>query len=242
MSTEERLAREKEFHNETFSANTRSAAKKYYKSASISKDFYHSLISENVKGKKVLEYGCGPGSAAFDLARSGASVFAIDISDVAIQQAKDQAAEEGLEIDFQVMDAENLTFNDGLFDVICGSGILHHLDLSKAYSELNRVLSESGKTVFFEPLGHNPIINLYRLLTPKMRTEDEHPLLMQDIANAEEFFESVQVHHFNLLATAASFIPSLSRILNKTDKFIFKQLPFLRKHSWIAVLEFSKPK
>lgn len=242
MSTEERLTREKEFHNETFSKNSRKAAKKYYKSASVSKEFYHSLISENVKNKKVLEYGCGPGSAAFDLARSGALVFAIDISDVAIQLAKDQAKEEDLEIDFQVMDAENLTFNDNSFDVICGSGILHHLDLTKAYSELNRVLSEDGKTVFFEPLGHNPIINLYRLLTPSMRTEDEHPLLMKDIIYAEEFFEGIQVHHFNLLATVASFIPSLSRVLNKTDGFIFQQFPFLRKYSWIAVLEFSKPK
>lgn len=39
MNTEDRLKREKEFHNETFSSNSRQAAKKYYKSASASKDF-----------------------------------------------------------------------------------------------------------------------------------------------------------------------------------------------------------
>lgn len=242
MNTEERLEREKQFHNETFSSDSRKAAKKYYASANLSKEFYRELISKNVQGKKVLEYGCGPGSAAFDLAKMGAEVFAIDISDVAIKQTNEQAKREGLAIDCRVMDAENLDFEDQTFDLICGSGILHHLDLERAYKELHRTLKPNGKTVFFEPLGHNPIINLYRNFTPAMRTEDEHPLLMDDIKLAENYFNQVNSNHFNLLATAASFLPVLSGVLNRVDKFLFRTLPFLKKHSWITILEFSKPK
>lgn len=242
MNTNQRLEREKNFHNNTFSSDSRRAAKKYYESANLSKNFYRQLITKDIKGKKVLEYGCGPGSAAFDLARMGAEVYAIDISDVAIQQTKDQAEKEGLKIDCRVMDAENLVFDDHTFDLICGSGILHHLDLKRAYKELNRTLNRAGKAVFFEPLGHNPIINLYRNLTPSMRTEDEHPLLIKDIKQAENYFRIVDSHHFNLLATASSFAPFLSRILNSVDEFIFNFFPVFKKYSWITILEFSEPR
>tara|TARA_R110000868_G_scaffold259361_9_gene517454 strand:- start:58929 stop:59657 length:729 start_codon:yes stop_codon:yes gene_type:complete len=242
MNTEERLKREKEFHNETFSTNSRKAASKYYKSAGSSLDFYKNTICNNIQGKKVLEYGCGPGSASFDLARLGAEVYAIDISDVAIEQTKAKALSEGLEIHCSVMDAENLSFEDATFDLICGRAILHHLDLERSYSELKRTLKPDGKAVFFEPLGHNPIINIYRYFTPKMRTVDEHPLLIEDIKLAEKYFAIVNSNHFNLIATASSFLPFLSRILNNVDKFLFKMLPFLKKYSWITVIEFSKPK
>lgn len=241
-TTEHRLIREKEFHNDAFSNETRKAAKKYYKSAASGKSYYRHLISEKVKNKKVLEYGCGPGSAAFDLARLGAEVYAIDISDVAIDQTLEAALKEGLKINASVMDAENLSFEDNSFDTICGSGILHHLDLARSYKEINRTLKEDGRAVFFEPMGHNPIINLYRNLTPKMRTEDEHPLLMKDIRLAQEYFKEVNGRYFNLFATIGSFIPILSTPLQALDKITFKALPFLKKHAWIVVLEFSHPK
>lgn len=241
MDTENRLKREKEFHNETFSSNSRKAAKKYYQSANSSKKFYRDSITRNVKGKKVLEYGCGPGSAAFDLARLGAEVYAIDISDVAIAQTKEHASKEGLSIDCRVMDAENLDFENQSFDIICGSGILHHLDLERAYAELNRTLKPDGKAVFFEPLGHNPIINLYRKLTPSMRTEDEHPLLMKDIKLCDEYFGEVRVTYFNLVSILSSFVKPLQSIFNRIDEQLFKSIPPLRKHAWIIVLEFYKP-
>lgn len=238
----ERIKREKDFHNETFSTNSRMAAKKYYKSTNISKEYYRESILKDINNKYVLEYGCGPGSSTFDLARSGAKVHAIDISEVAIKQTLDQAAEENLTINASVMNAENLVFDKGSFDLVCGSGILHHLDLERSYKEIHRVLKSDGRAVFFEPLGHNPIINLYRLLTPKMRTEDEHPLLMSDIKLAEKYFINVKATHFNLTAIAATLLPTLSGFFSKTDEMIFKIIPYLKRHSWIVVLEFSNPK
>lgn len=242
MKDEPRLKSEKDFHNEAFSGDTRKAVKKYYRSAGNSKFFYHELINKNVKGKRVLEYGCGPGSASFELAGNGASVTAIDISEVAIDLTRKQAAEEGLKIECLVMDAENLKFADNSFDLICGSGILHHLDLKSSYREINRTLKPNGKAVFFEPLGHNPVINLYRKLTPKMRTDDEHPLLMSDIKLAESYFEEVQVNHFNLTSTLSTFLPFLQKPLQSLDSFLFRIIPALKKHSWIVVLEMSSPK
>lgn len=237
-----RIQREKDFHNDVFVSDVRQPTDKYYKSTRQSQEFYRNLVLTGVKNKKVLEYGCGPGSLAFDLARNGADVYAIDISDVAIDLARKQARSEGLDIAFEVMDAENLSFKDHCFDVVCGTGILHHLDLKSAYSELQRVVKANGKTVFVEPLGHNPVITLYRKLTPAMRTEDEHPLLMSDIALAKSSFEHVDAHHFNLFATLSTFVPFLSSPLNSLDKVLFKIIPFAKKYSWIVVLEFSNPR
>jgi len=242
----DRLDREKEFHNEAFATNKRKRVKKYYKTTDRSKQFYRDKIHENVTGKKVLEYGCGPGSQAFSLAKAGADVTAIDISDVAIDQTKEEADRQGVEIECYVMDAENLTFEDNSFDRVCGSGILHHLDLERCYKELSRVLKPGGAGIFFEPMGYNPLINLYRNLTPDLRTDDEHPLLMKDFELAENYFDEVTPHFFHLTSVAASFIPSetfqsaLARPLNRLDSRLFKTLPFLKKYAWITVLEIQK--
>jgi len=243
MQEKERLNREKDFHNEAFATNKRNRVKKYYKTTDLSKSFYSNKIHENVAGQSVLEYGCGPGSQAFSLAKAGAKVTAIDISDVAIEQGKQEAERQGVEIEFFVMDAEDLTFENSSFNRVCGSGILHHLDLERCYNELQRVLKPGGNGIFFEPMGYNPLINLYRKMTPSIRTDDEHPLLMEDFELAENYFTEVKPHYFHLTSIAASFIPSdgaqsaLSKPLNGFDALLFKGLPFLKKYAWIVVLE-----
>ena len=88
------------------------------------------------------------------------------------------------------MDAEELKFNESSFDLICEIGILHYLKLEKAYSELQRVVKKDGVALFIEPLGHNPFIKLYRKLTPRLRTLDEHPLLSKDLILAKKYFDN----------------------------------------------------
>jgi ubiquinone/menaquinone biosynthesis C-methylase UbiE len=241
-----RLEREKTFHNEAFSSEKRKVVDKYYSTTSRSKKLYKQLTEIGVSGKKVLEYGCGPGSQAFTLASQGASVTAIDISDIAIDLGKKEASKENLDIDFFVMNAESLDFKNDEFDKVCGSGILHHLDIEKAYSEIHRVLKKNGSAIFFEPLGHNPVINYYRNRTPDLRTEDEHPLLIKDIQLAREYFSEVKVHYFHLTSIAASFVPiapvrgAFSNLFNGIDSLLFKLIPGLKKYAWIIVVEMKK--
>lgn len=202
-------------------------------------------ISQSPPGSRILEYGCGPGSQAFSLAAAGMDVTGIDLSDVAIDQAQASAASRRLNIDFRTMNAEDLSFPSESFDLVCGSGILHHLDLDTAYAELARVLKPSGRAVFYETLGHNPLINAYRALTPDLRTEDEHPLLMSDIKAAGAYFGRVDAKHFTLLALIASAAPSNWRngiltVLDRMDSLIFRMLPFARRFSWIVILTMRK--
>lgn len=247
-TAEERLEREREYHDMAFAEGVRAPTDKYYETIKRTRDRFQELITLKADGLKVLEYGCGPGSHAYMMAKAGADVTGIDISPVAVDMATEEAQRQGVPVTFTVMNAEALEFADRSFDRILGSGILHHLDLHRSYSELARTLKDDGEAVFIEPMGHNPIINLYRRLTPKMRTVDEHPMLMRDIQLAREYFGEVDVEFFNLLGIGSViargtplFKPLLS-ILDGIDRLLFTLIPPTRRWAWMVVMIFRSPR
>lgn len=243
-----RLQREAQFHDHVFIDDSRQAAGRFYAVAARSKQIYRERVLRDCAGLEILEYGCGPGSCAFDLARAGARVTGIDISPGAIELAQQQAEAEGLsgELRFEVMNAEDLSFDRGSFDRLCGSGILHHLDLAQALSQITHVLRAAGDAVFFEPLGHNPLINWYRRRTPTMRTVDEHPLLVEDLQQIQRHFAASRIQYHHLAALAASVWvgrPGYDRILRllfALDRCLLK-LPFMRRQAWIVIAELEGP-
>src|SRR5438874_4612936 len=105
----------------------------------------------DLRGKRVLDYGCGHGMAAVVLARAGAAVTAFDLSPGYVTEAREGATANGVTVECVVADGEDLPFPDGTFDAVWGSAILHHLDLSRAGRELSRVLKPGGVAVFCEP-------------------------------------------------------------------------------------------
>ncbi len=246
-----RLDREAEFHNQAFTENTRASAGRFYSITDASQQLYYTLISKDPASNHALEYGCGRGGYCFELARRGLFVDAIDISPAGVEMAAQKAQEDELSerLRFQIMNAEDMTFPDDHFDVVFGKSILHHLDLVRGLREIARVLKVGGRAVFFEPLGHNVLINIYRRLTPRMRTEDERPLRVEDLTAFGEFFSEIKIHHFHLLALLAIpfwNIPGLFGVLvsflDRTDRLLFKLLPFLRKQAWIVVVELTGPR
>jgi len=240
---------EKDYHDKVFADGTRETVAKYYTIAAESRRLYRAYLEANCPGKRALEYGCGPESYAFVMARKGARVTGIDISEVAIEEVRKLAVKEaaGRNTDFRVMDAEHLDFPDAEFDLICGTGILHHLDLSRAYPELARVLKPEGSAIFVEPLGHNPVIRLYRALTPRLRTADEHPLLMRDLVEARTHFgrmEVIYLHLFCLLAVPLRRTPLFGpvlRFLEGLDRWLFKTVPYFGRHAWMMIVILRQP-
>lgn len=249
MSTD-RLESERTFHDRVFDENTREPAGRFYAIEGPSQRFYEGVLREGAGQRDVLEYGCGPGSSAFLLAEASDRVTGIDLSPVAIDQARERAAARGLAelAHFQVMNAEQLELESASFDLVCGSAILHHLDLERAYGELARVLKPGGKAVFLEPLGHNPVINLYRRRTPGFRTNDEHPLLEPDVKVADRFFEDTELHFFHLTTLLAvpargrSRFASLVDLLGQLDGAIFRRVPAARKHAWMVGMVLRSPR
>jgi SAM-dependent methyltransferase len=247
-STGDRLRREAGFHDQVFVDDTRASADRFYTVARPAYRRYRKLVADGVAGLTVLEYGCGPGSEVFELARLGARVSGIDISPVAIELAERTASEKGVadRTTFRVMDAEALAFPDDGFDRICGSGILHHLDLTRSFTEIARTLKPGGRAIFIEPLGHNPLINMYRRRTPQMRTDDEHPLLAIDLATAAKHFRRVTPEFYHLSVLAAAPLegrPSFEfvrRALDSIDRALLSRRSPLRWAAWLVVLVLEK--
>lgn len=200
-------------------------------------------------GARVLDYGCAEGEAAMLLHGYGAtSVHGIDISPVAVQHAADRAAEvRAANVTFEVMNAEQLTFADGSFELVFGIGILHHLDLPRALGEIARVLTPGGSAIFLEPMAHNPFINAVRRLTPHARTEDEHPLTMGDLEETRRHFGAVNMRFVNLATLVGAPLAGLpgSRAVHKSLSALDRgllQLPWLSRFAWNVVLTMEQPR
>lgn len=249
-SAEDRYKKEMAFHDHAFSDDQiRAPAGKYYSVTSNQKDHYYGWLQKNTaRGMTVLEYGCGPHTASGVTARLCDKVVGIDLSPFAIKRYVTRAKERGIGIVTGcVMNAEHLGFPNETFDIIYGSSILHHLDLDRSLVEISRSLKPGGKAIFIEPLGHNPFINLYRALTPALRTPDEHPLKMRDFEILRKYFGRVDATYFNmssLMAVPLRRLPLFRKclnLLNAIDRTLFNSLPFLRRYAWSTVIIMEAP-
>jgi SAM-dependent methyltransferase len=97
-------------------------------------------------GEQWLDVACGTGAVAERAAQAGADVTGIDLAPVLIETAKRLAAEQGLEIDYRVGDAENLDVKDAAFDVVSSTfGVIFAPDHPAAAGELTRVTRTGGR-------------------------------------------------------------------------------------------------
>jgi len=97
-------------------------------------------------GERWLDIGCGTGALSMRAARAGAHVTGVDLSDVMIETARRRAREEGLEIAYEVGDAESLPAGDASFDVVSSSvGLIFAPDHPAVARELARVVRPGGR-------------------------------------------------------------------------------------------------
>ena len=205
----------------------------------------------DVKGKKILDVGCGTGSLAFYLAQEGANVIGIDLSKSLIEHCRTQSKILGLSIEFKVMNAQIPDFEEGSFDIILGSRIIHHLpDISLFFKKCKEMLKKNGFVAFIEPLKKNPIVELNRkFFAPKERTIHEHPLFISDVINTGKIFGNLEHYEFFLLSPFAMFFnrfikkPYIFKIAYKVFNFIEKPLykiEFLKDYCWQTVFKCKK--
>lgn len=97
-------------------------------------------------GAHVLDVACGTGNVAVPLARQGAVVTGVDIATNLLEQGRERAAAEGLTIQFDEGDAEQLPYKDGSFDVVVTMfGAMFAPRPEIAAAELARVLMPGGR-------------------------------------------------------------------------------------------------
>jgi ubiquinone/menaquinone biosynthesis C-methylase UbiE len=130
-----------------------------------------------VDGLRILDLGCGAGENSVYFAQRGAQCVAADYSPGMVDTALKLGQANNVKISGKVVNAMSIDFPDNSFDVVYASNLLHHLpDPRTAIQEMHRVLKPGGKACFWDPLRHNPVINIYRRIATEVRTKDEMPL------------------------------------------------------------------
>jgi 2-polyprenyl-3-methyl-5-hydroxy-6-metoxy-1,4-benzoquinol methylase len=188
----------------------------------------------DVRGKDVIEYGCGLGKMSILLARSGARVSAFDISEGSIEVAREQARAYGVDsqITFAVAAAESMPYPDASFDLAFGTAVLHHIEPAAGATELARIMRPGARGAFSEPLGTNPVVKLVREHVPyphKHERGADIPLRRSDVTAWMAPFIEAEIEGIQLLSMVErgfGFKRSFPR-LRKTDQALLGHWPGL---------------
>jgi len=98
------------------------------------------------RGRRVLEVGVGLGTDFVRFARAGADLHGVDLTDAAVALVRERLAQEELQADVRVADAERLPFDDASFDLVYSWGVLHHTpDPPAAIAEVCRLVRPGGE-------------------------------------------------------------------------------------------------
>lgn len=143
----------------------------------------------DVKGKTVIDVGCGAGATSLLLAQLGAEVIAIDTSEVALQALRERAQALGLPNIKPVLCGALAIDQVGPCDFAFGSMILHHIEpFGEFCAALKRALKPGGKAFFFENNAASDLLIWFRthivgrLWVPKYGDAYEFPLTPSEIA------------------------------------------------------------
>jgi SAM-dependent methyltransferase len=199
----------------------------------------------DLRGRRVLDYGCGHGMAAVVLCKRGATVAAFDLSGGYVREARARALANGAAVDLVQANGECLPFADDSFDCVWGNAVLHHLDLGRAGRELRRVLKPGGQAVFCEPWGGNRVLNWTRKhvhYAGKQRTPDETPLTRAELEKLRDIFPRVTVTGYQLLSMVARVWGpgAIIKALAWCDDRLLASLPFLQRWCRYVVITLRK--
>jgi ubiquinone/menaquinone biosynthesis C-methylase UbiE len=172
----------------------------------------------------LLELGCGTGYFTKEIVKTKAHVVAIDISPELLAIAKKNVTEPN--VSFCEENAYNMTFKEDQFDYVIGSSVLHHLDITKAISEIYRVLKVGGIMAFTEPNMMNPQIALQKNIPYIKRklgdSPDETAFFRWQIYNLlrKQGFNRIEIKTFDFLhpAVPSKLIGAISSIGDFCEK------------------------
>ncbi len=209
---------------------------------------YHLL--GDVRGKTVLDYGCGAGENSVLVASHGAEkVFGIDISPELVELGRQRLGLHGFaeNAELCVGSAHELSFADDSIDVVFGMAILHHLDLQLSSDEVFRVLKKGGRAIFLEPVRNSKFVRFVRNLIPYQSPDVspfERPLTDTELEKFAERFSNYRSRAFsipfvnliNVLGLPESVLHSAIRL----DGKVLKSAPFLKNLASVRVIEMTK--
>ena len=111
----------------------------------------------SIKGKRILDVGCGGGILCESLALEGAEVVGIDLAEAGLEVAKLHLLESGLDVNYQKITAEEFAeSNAETFDIVTCMEMLEHVpEPSSIIKSCSKLVKPQGR-VFFSTINRNP--------------------------------------------------------------------------------------
>jgi len=121
-------------------------------------------IVSNFQSGEILDLGTGPGYLPIEIVRRAPdiTIIGVDLSRKLIQMAQANAAKSGLshQLRFEVGNSAGLRFDDGVFDMVISTGMLHSLKNPVAVlKEIYRVLKNGSVAWIYDPANVTPYID-----------------------------------------------------------------------------------
>jgi 2-polyprenyl-3-methyl-5-hydroxy-6-metoxy-1,4-benzoquinol methylase len=105
------------------------------------------IMPDDLHGRRVLEIGCGMGLHSLELARRGAELHAVDLTEGAVEATQTRMREFGMDAEVRCADAESLQYDNETFDFVWSWGVIHHsARTARIVREIARVLRPKGET------------------------------------------------------------------------------------------------
>jgi 2-polyprenyl-3-methyl-5-hydroxy-6-metoxy-1,4-benzoquinol methylase len=190
----------------------------------FNKEFRFHLLGD-LRGKRVLDVGCGDGGNTVLLAKLGARmVTGIDISPGCIAVAKHRAEINGIgeRVKFVCAPLETAPLSTGVFDVIWADAILHHLiaDLDAVLKKLMASAKPGALVLFSEPVNFSARLRRIRFLIPVHTdaTPGERPLERAEIVLLRSYIPDLRIRPFALLG--------------RLDRFVLRNYNYERSPGW----------
>ena len=119
-----------------------------------------------IKGKNVVDVGCGGGILAESMARRGAKVLGVDLADKPLKVAQLHAMEAGVaNLDYRSISAEDLAAEQpAQFDVVTCMEMLEHVPDPSSVIRACADMVKPGGWVFFSTLNRNPKSFLFAIV------------------------------------------------------------------------------
>jgi len=116
-------------------------------------------------GKNVVDIGCGGGILAESMAKKGAKVTGIDLSEKALKVADLHSLESGVPVRYELISAEQLAAREpGSFDVVTCMEMLEHVPDPAAVVKACATLVKPGGHIFFSTINRNPKAYLFAVI------------------------------------------------------------------------------
>jgi 2-polyprenyl-3-methyl-5-hydroxy-6-metoxy-1,4-benzoquinol methylase len=183
--------------------------------------YVHRLLKKmdngnGLKGKKILDLGCGLGETSVYFAMQGADVVAADISWNMLEVTQNLAKQYGVKLTTHQTTAENLNFSNGeQFDIVFANFLMHHVNIKETLLRVKEVLKPDGMFICCDPVAYNPVINVYRALSKQLHTEDEHPFTKADVRTIKSIFPKVKIKFFWLFTLVVYVLMAVTNNPNK---------------------------